>query len=58
MFKIIIMQNSRLIYACFHIKRFESTDFASVMIDNVGCSQRHQCPQCVKNIQQKTPKLS
>ena len=26
--------------------RFESTDFASVMIDDVGCSRRHQCPQC------------
>ena len=25
--------------------RFESTDFASVMIDDVGCSGRHQCPQ-------------
>ena len=25
---------------------FESTDFASVMIDDVGCSRRHQCPQC------------
>ena len=25
--------------------RFESTDFASVMID--GCSRRHQCPRCV-----------
>ena len=26
--------------------RFESTDFASVMIDDVGCSRRHQCTQC------------
>ena len=26
--------------------RFESTDFASVMIDDVGCIRRHQCPQC------------
>ena len=26
--------------------RFGSTDFASVMIDDVGCSRRHQCPQC------------
>ena len=26
--------------------RFESNDFASVMIDDVGCSRRHQCPQC------------
>ena len=26
--------------------RFESTDFASVMIDDVGYSRRHQCPQC------------
>ena len=26
--------------------RFESTDFASIMIDDVGCSRRHQCPQC------------
>ena len=26
--------------------RFESTDFESVMIDDVGCSRRHQCPQC------------
>ena len=26
--------------------RFESTDFASVMIDDVGCSRRHQCPRC------------
>ena len=25
---------------------FESTDFASVMIDDVGCSRRHQCTQC------------
>ena len=25
--------------------RFESTGFASVMIDEVGCSRRHQCPQ-------------
>ena len=28
--------------------RFESTDFAPVMIDDVGCSRRHQCPQCEK----------
>ena len=48
MFRTIIMQNSRLVYACFPIKstRFESTDFASVMIDDAGCSRRHQCPQC------------
>ena len=26
--------------------RFESTGFASVMTDDVGCSRRHQCPQC------------
>ena len=26
--------------------RFESTDFASVVIDDVDCSRRHQCPQC------------
>ena len=26
--------------------RFESTDFATVMNDDVGCSRRHQCPQC------------
>ena len=26
--------------------RFESTNFASAMIDDVGCSRRHQCPQC------------
>ena len=25
---------------------FESTNFASVMIDDVGCSRRHQCPRC------------
>ena len=36
--------------------RFESTDFASVMIDDVGCSRRHQCPQC-DILQKKTPKL-
>ena len=49
MLRTIIMQNSRLIQACFPIKsmRFESADFASVMIDDVGCSRRHQCPQCV-----------
>ena len=23
---------------------FESTEFASVMIDDVGCSRRHRCP--------------
>ena len=28
------------------LTRFESTDFASVMIDDVGSSRRHQCPQC------------
>ena len=27
--------------------RYELTDFAWVMIDDVGCSRRHQCPQCV-----------
>ena len=27
--------------------RFESSDFASVMIDGVGRSRRYQCPQCV-----------
>ena len=26
--------------------RFESTDFASIMIDDIGCSRLHQCPQC------------
>ena len=26
--------------------KFEWTDFASVMIDDVGCSRRHQCPRC------------
>ena len=26
--------------------RFESTDFASVMIDDVGCSRRLKCPGC------------
>ena len=26
--------------------RFESADFASAMIDDVGCSGRHQCTQC------------
>ena len=26
--------------------RFESTDFVSDMIDDIGCSWRHQCPQC------------
>ena len=25
---------------------FESTDIASFMIDDVGCSRRHQCPRC------------
>ena len=25
---------------------FKSTNFASVMIDDIGCSRRHQCPQC------------
>ena len=28
------------------LSRFESADFASVMIDGVGCSRRHMCPQC------------
>ena len=28
---------------------FESTDFAPVMIDDVGCSRRHQCPQCERS---------
>ena len=28
------------------LSRFESTDFTSVMIDDVGCSRRHQCPRC------------
>ena len=27
--------------------RFESNDFASVIIDDVGYSRRHQCPPCV-----------
>ena len=27
---------------------FESTDFASVMIDDVGCSRRHQCARCAQ----------
>ena len=31
--------------------RFESTDFPSVMIDDVGCSRRRQCPQCEKGLQ-------
>ena len=26
--------------------RFETTVFASVMIDDVGCSRRQQCPRC------------
>ena len=26
--------------------RFESTDFVSVMIDDIGCSRCHQCPRC------------
>ena len=36
------MQNSRLIQACFPSKspQFESTDFASVMNDDVACSPR------------------
>ena len=48
MLRTIIMENSRLIRHAFLSKstRFESTDFASVMIDDVGCSRRHQCPQC------------
>ena len=28
------------------LSRFESTDFASIMIDDVGCSRCHQCPRC------------
>ena len=35
---------------------FESTDFASVMFDDVGCSRRHQCPQC--GLSNPTPSLS
>ena len=27
--------------------RFESTDIASVMVDDIGCSRRHQYPRCV-----------
>ena len=52
MSRTIIMQNSRMIQACFLSKstRFESTDFASVMIDDVGCSRRHQYPQCDSHI--------
>ena len=32
------------------LTRFESTDFASVMIDDIDCSRRHQYPQCVPGI--------
>ena len=48
MLRTVMMQNSRLIQACFLSlsTSFESTDFASVMVDDVGCSGRHQCPQC------------
>ena len=28
------------------LSRFESTDFASIMFDDVGCSRCHQCPWC------------
>ena len=30
--------------------RIESTVFASVMIDDVGCSRCHHCPRCDKQI--------
>ena len=30
--------------------RFESTDFASVMIDGVGCIRHHQGPQYATNL--------
>ena len=45
----IIVQIFRLIQAFFLAKssRFKSADFASVMTDDVGCSGRHQCTQCV-----------
>ena len=48
MLRTIIMQIFRLIQAFFLAKssRFKSADFASVMTDDVGCSGRHQCPQC------------
>ena len=29
--------------------RFESADFASVLIDDIGCNRRHQCPRCEQN---------
>ena len=32
------------------LSRFESTDFASVMIDDVACSRRHQCPRCCNRL--------
>ena len=43
------MQIFRLIQAFFLAKsfRFKSADFASIMTDDVGCSGRHQCNQCV-----------
>ena len=29
---------------------FESTDFASITIDELGCSRRNQCPKCASGI--------
>ena len=47
--KTIFIQKSRSRYMNIYPAKsswFESACFASVMIDDVGCSQRHQCPQC------------
>ena len=48
--RIISMQKSKPKYACLPSKIFEVwiDQFASVMIDDVGCSRRHQCPRCDK----------